>query len=1123
MNFNLSRWSIQHPYIILAFYLGVLLLAFEALSGGLPRRFMPYVQSPMLGVATMMPGLSAEEMETYISKPIEERMVSVPGVRYLRSTSQDGFSIVSLEFPYGHDMKAALAATQSLLNIIQADLPATGANLKPSWVLPIDPLNLPILSLSLRGDSRWGWSELRQLADNQVVNRLKSASPEVLAVSTFGGSRRQLQVQVYRHALAARGLSILQVRDAIDRYNVARPAGTLTQGASEFTVRLEHLARAPEDLENVPVATQGDRVIHLRDLARVLDTSSETRSGYHYLRRGQVGRAIEVNVLQNPQASSPRVISAIKQELTRLEQDYPGIHFEVAYDNSQFVSTLMDNMWEELLTAVLLTGLVVLFFLGEWRGTLIATITIPVSLALAVVAMLPLGLTLNSSTLIGLLISIGRLVDDSIIDIHAIERHLELGKDPTSATIDGISEVRLAVAASTLMLVLALLPLLLCGGIVQEMFQGLVWPIILGLLASFLVSLTLTALLGSRLLARPEVRQRERRHRLYLWLLAPFQRALDRLEKAYERLLEWLLQRRFASLIRVLLTVVLGGTFYYFIGSEMMPLADVGQGYLVLEMAPGTSYQATLQAVDRLEGILQKQPEIEKASIEIGSEPMSVPNFTGYSTGLTQSATAMLTFSDKSRRSRSIWQVVDAVETEARQSIPGLRRLQIKEMGSDVMASSAAPIQLVVTGPDLQILSRLAEEVKQIASSTPGLHQVANSWTLGNPIYQIEVNSERAAQLGLSPEEIASQAYFSLHGGYTQEFYRLENLRQTTILVRLDQDQRRVTPEDLYDLPIQTPRGQTVPLRNLAEVRLRPAPTLIEHDGMRRAISVTGFYRMSGPYSMDLAMEVMMKSLHQLNWPPGYGVEMRGDMTQMMDSFQRLLRGLGLSMILILLVLVAQFRGFLQPLQMIFSIPLELSGVFIALWLNHQAFSSVSIMALIVLTGMDATTAILLVDEILRQRAQGIPRDQAIVRACPRRLRPILMTSLITIVVMIPLACFPRTGLDAYSPLGTVILGGLTMGTVLSLVDIPIMHSLVDEAIHILTKMRKVHPHEENSMHPVDPGQPGLGHASEGPGTGPISSQLSPDEPERQTGSVEPVPRQSGAADLPVYSVPLPR
>ena len=246
--FNISRWSIDHPYTVVAFYAGMLALAAIALVQYMPRRLMPYVQSPMIGVVSMMPGLSAEEMETYFSKPIEERMVNIPNLRYVRSTSQDGFSIVTLEFPYGTDVDKALVGVQALLNVIQADLPSTGANVKPSWALKIDPLNLPVLSLSLTGDGRWDMKRLRELADNEISNRIKSASPLIYTVQPYGGYRRQMQVIVDRKRLAAYGLSILQIRDAVDRNNAARPAGTLTAGADETILRTDTLGRTPETI-----------------------------------------------------------------------------------------------------------------------------------------------------------------------------------------------------------------------------------------------------------------------------------------------------------------------------------------------------------------------------------------------------------------------------------------------------------------------------------------------------------------------------------------------------------------------------------------------------------------------------------------------------------------------------------------------------------------------------------------------------------------------------------------------------------------------------------------------------------------------------------------------------------
>ena len=553
----IHRWSIEHPYAVIAFFVGVLALAWMAITGIIPKRFAPYVESPMIGVVTMMPGLSTQEMELYISKPIEEQVVNLKGVRYIRSTSQDGFSIVTLEFPYGTDMERALVDVQTLMNVTQSNLPPTGANLKPSFVVPIDPLNLPVVSFALTGDPNQGWDpvKVREFADNEVVRRFKAVQ-DVYSVVPFGGYRRQMQVVVDRSKLAAYGMSILDVRDAIDRYNVTRSSGTLTQGVSEAIVRVDSRADSAEDILSYPIREVGTgtagsatpavtsaggmagmgggasvtptspsvqtgrsggtpKVVYIRDVARVEDTHWERRSGYRYLSNPADGdaeakSAIEVSVIQNPGASSATVVPAVMKVVEQIESENPGLKFEVAYDNAHFVEILFNNVWHELGLAVLLTGIAVIFFLGEWRGTVIAMITLPTSLALAILLMVPFGMTFNSGTLIGLLLSIGRLVDDSIIDIHAVERHLRMGKDPKTATIDGIAEVRVAVIASTLMIVLALMPLLFSGGIVGLMFVELVWPLIFGLLASMLVSFTLTALLCAKLLRHEEARDADR-------------------------------------------------------------------------------------------------------------------------------------------------------------------------------------------------------------------------------------------------------------------------------------------------------------------------------------------------------------------------------------------------------------------------------------------------------------------------------------------------------------------------------------------------------------------------------------------------------------------------------------
>ena len=1053
---NISRWSIEHPYIVTAFYLGVALLSVLVVFVQMPRRMMPYVESPIVGVVSMMPGLSAEEMEIYFSKPIEERMVDLKNVHFVRSTSQEGFSIVTIEFWYGTDMKKALFDVQSLMNVVQADLPMTGANLKPSWVLAIDPLNIPVLSLAVTGEG-YEPVQLRTLVENEIVNRLKVVK-DVYSVVPFGGQKLQMQVVVDRERLAAYRMSLLDIKNMLDMQNQSRPAGTLTYQDREVLVRSDFRARTPEEVAAYPIGSMEGRTIYLRDVAKVIDTPREQRSLYRF--NGKP--AVEISVVQQPDASSVRVIEGVKAKLAEIQQDFLRLKFEIAYDNSTFVGFLMENMVEELVIAVLLTGLVVLLFLGNVRGTLISVITIPVSLGMALLAMTPLGMTLNSSTLIGLLLSIGRLVDDSIIDLHSIERHLRMGKSPKQAAIDGITEVRLAVLAITFMLCVALLPLAFSGGIVQYMFEGIVWAIILALLASALVSFTLTAVLAANLFT-PHGAETVSSGWLARRVLDPVQRFLERLEGRYRTSLAWSIRNRFGVLAGAMAIVLVGVALYPRIGSEMMPLADVSQAFAQLEATPGTSFSRTSEIAAEVERLLLRQPEVVQVSSEVGFEPGGT-YFTGYSMGSVNSAFIMITLVDSSKRKRDIWQVIDAVRDEAARTIPGIRRLAIKEMGADVMASSAAPIQVIFFGPDLERLSEIGEQAKRLAEEIPGFYQVTTSWAQTLPQRHVVVDRARAQELGLTVSEVADQAYYALKGGLTNEFYRLDNKRQFTILLRYRGDQRR-DGADLAQVKIVGKKGEVVPLGSLAQLEERRGPTLIEHDNFRRVVSVLGFYRKGGPSSMELSMDLLMAAHQKIEFPPGYGAELRGDMTQMEESFQRLLRGLYLAVIFMFLLLVAQFRSLIEPFNMIVSLSLMATGILGGLFLARQTFSTVSILAVVILTGMMMTVAVLMIDLVLRLRADGVERDQAILTAAPIRLRPILMTSLISIVVLIPVAFFPRTGIDAYAPLATVVIGGLTMGTLLALFVVPVLHTYTDDlAALVLGAARRLRRRREESV-----------------------------------------------------------
>ncbi len=1032
---SIASWSLHNPYAVIALYTALVLGAIAAALFFLPTRMMPYVQSPLISVITMTPGYAPREVETYFSKPIEQRMTDLKGVRFIRSISQRDLSIVTLQFQYGADMQRALVDVQQLAKQAEGDLPYDRANLKPSYVIPVDPLNTPVLQLAVQG-TNWDPVQLRQFVANDVVNDLKTV-PGVQQVLPFGGLQRQLQVIADRGALASDGLSLLDVRDALDKQNASASSGTITGGSRETIVRGDQRVQVANDVLDYPVSTVGDKTVYLRDVATVQDAAAERRGAYRL--NGQDG--VELSIIEEPDASSPKVIAAVNERLAQIEQNHPGLKFVPAYDNSRFVGALTANMFEELVISVVLAGLVLLVFLEDISATMIVMTSIPTCLGLAILLFGPMHFSINSSTLIGLLLAIGRLVDDSIVVIHAVHNQLAEGKNPRRAAVDGTMEVILPIAAATGVMVLAVMPLLTSGGITQIMFVGLVWPIVFALVASLVVSLTLTPLLAAWLFKGemdPRGPWRIKIDAAVTRALTPARRFLGHVEDGYKRGLSWSLGNRGLALGIAAVATYVGLQLLPFIGSEMMPLADTGQGFAYFEAAPGTSFAGTSEKARRFEKILLAQPEVQKVSAEIG-ESGSGGYFTGQAMNGPNQASFLITFKPKEERRRNIWQVMDDVYLQTTSTIPGLRRVALKEMGADVMASNAAPVELLITGPNLDVLKNLGQQVADIARGVPGLVQVSTSWSMQQPEDRIIVDRTRAAQLGLAPQDVQKQAYYASHGGLTSEFFNPDNIRHSTILVRYAQNERS-TSGDLSQVQITGKNGQSVPLSSLATIERGVGPTLIEHDGLNRSISVLGYYRKGSRGEMALDMDVMNRAMAQVNFPVGYTFQMRGDMTEMMQSFDRLIGAMKIAIVFVFLLLLAQFRSFAQPLVMLLAIPLELLGVFGGLLLAHQSLSTVSILGIVVANGMAVSNAILLLDLIIRKRAEGLSRYEAILVAGPVRLRPILMTTIVSLVVLIPVAFFPKTGIDAYSPLATVIIGGLTVSTILTLFVVPVLH-----------------------------------------------------------------------------------
>ncbi len=776
-------------------------------------------------------------------------------------------------------------------------------------------------------------------------------------------------------------------------------------------------------------------VVYLKNVGKEIDTYAEQRSLYRYNGKN----AVAVNVIKDPSGSSPAIFSKVEKKLKSLEGKYPGIHFALAFSRTHFVKIIKHNTEVELLLSIFLTALVLFFFLGEWRGTVIALITIPTSLGIALLGFFPFGLSMNSSTLIGLLLAIGRLVDDSIIDLHNIQRYLKMGRSPKEAAIEGTGEVRGAIVAVTLMLIMSLIPLIFAGGITSEMFAGINIPFILALSASLLVSFTLTPLLAAYLFHPFKEGQEDWSVRI----TKPFTHFLDGVDEHYHKIVSWALNNKGIILAVSAAFILTAWMLYPYIGSEMMPLADTGQGYLEMHLWPGTSLQQAAQDGKMLDKILLSHKNIAKVSEQIGNE-RGVTYFTGYGMGGVHTIMDMVTFTDKSQRKKTIWQIIHEARKQALASIPGIRALTFNSMGADVMASARAPIEVEIYGPKLKELYQLALKTVSLVKSDPNLHQVYTSWSYTQPEYRLHIHPALAETLGLTPEQIMMQTYYALNGGYTSQFFNPPLVRHDFFLIRYEQKQRK-NLHDLRNVEIVGQGGKAVPLKALARIVKTFGPSAIEHDQLHRTISVLAWYRKGSPGTMALTEEILMKAITNLPFPPGYGLKMRGDMTEMMVSFHRMFYGMMLALIFIYLSLAVQFRSFAQAFTMMAAIPLEFFGAFLLLILNHQEFSTVSILGFVFLNGIALTASILVVEFAMNLRQQGLPLEKAVADAAQIRLRPILMTVGISLIVLFPVAFFPKTGMDAYSSLGTVMIGGLAMSTVLSLLAVPVIYSLMEE------------------------------------------------------------------------------
>lgn len=1053
----MTRLALNRPVTIMVFVVAILVLGYYAL-GKMQVELQPKVDFPVITIVTPYPGASPEEVETLISKPIEDAVAGVEGLRQITSTSQFSLSQVALEFYIGTDISQAYIDVQAKVNTVLGQLP-DGAE-RPT-ILKLDTQSQPTMYLSLTGNRPP--YELRDLAENIIKDRLSSV-PGVAAVSVAGGQKREIQVAVDKRRLNAYGLSINALVRALQTANLNVPAGRITEGQRDYNVRLLGEFRSVDELRSLEIYLPNSRnpmqrgsMLRLKDVADVRDTVEERTE----LTRVNGKEDVSIVIQKTSDGNAIEVSDGIRAQIARIQQEYPDLQFTVTQDTADEVKESLADLRLALGIAIVLVVVIIYLFLYNVRGAVIVALAIPTCFFAAFIAMYFFGFTINFMTMLALSLAVGVLVDDAIVVIENIYRHLSLGEEPMEAAYNGRTEIGLAAVTITFVDVVVFLPIAFMGGVTGQFFRSFGITVAVTVLFSLIVSFTLTPMLASRLYRRGEALEEPRG--FFKW----FDTRLNNLKRRYRRALAWSLRHRWL----VLLTAngALVATFVLIVGSAVAgspllpfrfaPSQDQGLIQVTIEMPPDAALAQTDAVAQRIEQAALTIPEVKYVSTRLGR--LSSGFFGGGDSG-PRFASMQITLHEKKALLDSLLFWVkhnEPLRTRRDIEIAAELRQKIGEIPGAKIAVNAvsgfrgggfgAPIQVALVGKDTATLLETAERVRDLIASIPGTKDPDLSWSAGKPELQVRVDREKATALGVSLAEIAT-ALRTAYEGDTSVKYR-EAGQEYDVRVRLREDQRQRL-SDPNDLVVAYVQGAPVYLRDVATITLGEGPTKIERTDRERRITVTA--NLLPGYTPGNMRQLIDAKLRETNAvPPGVRMQWFGENEVLAREGVYMAQALLLALILVYLLMVALFENWLYPFIIMFSQPQALVGALLALALFRSELNIISMIGIIALVGIVGKNAILLVDYTNTLRQRGLARDEALLEAGETRMRPILMTTLSLVLAMIPIALAVGRGSEFRAPLGIVILGGLIVSTLLTLIVIPCIYSVVDDFTRFLGRV----------------------------------------------------------------------
>ncbi|MDD5495986.1 MAG: efflux RND transporter permease subunit [Candidatus Omnitrophica bacterium] len=1032
---SLPEFGVKRPMTNLMIFCGIIIIAFYSLTR-LGIDMMPEIEPPAITVIASYAGANPEDVEIKVTEPLENQLATTPGIEKITSRSMEGTSLITLKFKWGTNLDEASNDIRDRIELAKRYLPDIPDEMDNPFIFKFNTANIPILYIGITADQ--SYSDLYDLIDKRVGDALRQL-PGVGTVQLIGGLERQINVWIDRETLEGYGFSILDIGKILKEENVTQPLGSLKSGLTDYLLRLPGEFSSPDEINLVILGKHEGKFIYLKDVARVEDGFKEITTHVRLNKRPGMMMMIQKQTGTN----TVEVAEVVKKRLAQLEKALPAdIKMYTIFDTSKDIIVSLNSLKSSVWLAIMLVIFVVWFFLRHFMASMIIALTIPFSLLISFIYLFMSGKTINVISLSSLAIAAGMVVDNAIVVVDNVYRHIERGERVQEAAIFGTSEIFFSIGASTLTTIAVFMPMLFITGVVGIMFGELAMIVVVTLAASLFTASTFTPMLCSKWLkAKGQGVMVQRQGGVIKKFHEASERWFSALENFYSKALAWCLSHRKVVIFGFLAAFILSIFLTRFIGNEFIPEEDTGDVRITVDLPLGTRLEETDLIARRIENILKKEvPEAKFIYVRSGESSRGMGKVMGGSSG-THVVQCGAKLVSKTERKRSVAEVGQVLRKEI-QRIPGVMKIDVSTgnpLGRIITGSGGKAIQVEIIGHSFEETNALAERMKGTIEGVPGAVDVTISREINLPELKIEVDREKATALGLNMNTIATSLKTYIEGS-TATKYR-EKGETYDIYVRLEESSRSKI-EDVESLSIVSPlTGKQVKLANIAKIYEVTGPVQIERQNRERVVRVESnvYGRSAGKVKEDIK-----KAIDKITLPADVMINFGGEAEEQEKAFRDLTFLLILGIALVYMVMAAQFESLLDPFIVMFAVPFTFTGVFLAFLVTRTTLSVITFLGIVMLMGIVVNNAIVLISYIGILRARGHSMLEAVTRGGKDRLRPVLMTTITTLAGLLPLALSRGEGSETWQPLGITMIGGLSVSTLVTLLFVPTLYAVFE-------------------------------------------------------------------------------